>query len=447
MAGNAYRLAFGPDGDLYVPANGPTGPNEVMRFGTENEAIFTVTNSTPSTLSLTVNYGTGGGTAVDGVDYRGTSNGTLTFAPGVTSETIRVPLLHDNAPTSVSFGLTLSNPEAATLSRAQATGSITDSDAAVKFYVVNDATSSLGGTNTAYKYQFSGTAQAPFGLASGDLDPRGVAANAAGTMEWVVDANKNVYVHNTAGTLLGSWSAGGLSSSANLTGIATNGVDIWLVDSSAAKVYKYTGAASRTSGSQSAASSFALVGGHNGDTNPQDIVTDGSSFWVVDGTALKVFKYSLSGSALGSWSIDAANTHPTGITINPANVSDIWIVDNGTDKVYQYIGAASRTSGSQNAGATFALAAGDTNPQGIADPPTGDPVPAGSTATRSMATDPTVADRLGLAVPSSDLRTVPPVSLSALDQALDGFRSGPLMGPVLDEVVPDVFHARRRRTN
>jgi hypothetical protein len=44
-------------------------------------------------------------------------------------------------------------------------------------------------------------------------------------------------------------------------------------------------------------------------------------------------------------------------------------VDNGTDKVYQYVGAASRTSGSQTAAATFALASGDTNPQGIADPP------------------------------------------------------------------------------
>ncbi len=165
-----------------------------------------------------------------------------------------------------------------------------------------------------------------------------MATNAAGTTEWVVDANKNVYVYSTGGALLGSWSAGGLSSSAQLTGIATNGTDIWLVDSYADKVYKYTGAASRLSGSQNAASSFSLASGRNGDTNPQDIVTDGTSFWVVDGTALKVFKYTLSGSLLGSWTIDPANTHPTGITINPTNVSDIWIVDNGTDKVYQYIG-------------------------------------------------------------------------------------------------------------
>jgi hypothetical protein len=135
-----------------------------------------------------------------------------------------------------------------------------------------------------------------------------VASNAAGTTQWVVDANKNVYVYSPGGVLQGSWSAGGLSSSATLTGIATNGTDIWLVDSYTDKVYKYTGGASRLSGSQSAASSFSLVNGKNGNTNPQDIVTDGTSFWVVDGSALKVFKYTLTGSSLGSWKIDPANT-------------------------------------------------------------------------------------------------------------------------------------------
>jgi hypothetical protein len=106
--------------------------------------------------------------------------------------------------------------------------------------------------------------------------------------------------------------------------------DIWLVDSSSDKVYRYAGAASRLSGSQTAASSFTLsVHSRSSNVNPQDIVTDGTSFWLVDGTALKVFKYTLSGSLLGSWAIDPADAHPTGITINPANVSDIWIVDNG----------------------------------------------------------------------------------------------------------------------
>jgi hypothetical protein len=233
------------------------------------------------------------------------------------------------------------------------------------------------------------------GLGSGDTAPRGVATTAAGTTEWVVDANKNVYVYNTGGALLGSWSAGGLSSSATLTGIATNGTDIWLVDSYSDMVYKFTGAASRLSGSQNATSNFSLVSGRKGNnTNPQDIVTDGSSFWVVDGTSLKVFKYTLSGSLLGSWSIDPANTHPTGITLNPNNVSDVWIVDNGTDKAYQYLGAASRTSGSQSAGATFALASGNTNPQGIADPPTAD-IPL------TLATVSSTSNGQGMIAPSS----------------------------------------------
>ncbi len=372
----AVSIAFAPNGDLLVAVKTNSiqqmSPDQIMDFGTENEAVFTVTNTTPSTLPLTVNYATADGTAAAGTNYTATS-GTLTLSPGVTSATIDVPLLDSgNQTTPLTFTLSLSNPQAATLSRSQATATIAPSDQNAKFYVVNGATPSNGGTNTAFKYQASGTEQAPYVLNLNDLSPRGVAANAAGTMEWVVDANKNVYVYSPSGTLLGSWSAGGLSSSANLTGIASNGTDIWLVDSYSDKVYKFTGAASRLSGTQNAASSFSLSGGRNGDPNPQDIVSDGTSFWVVDGTKLKVFKYTLSGSLLGSWSIDPADTHPTGITINPNNVSDIWIVDNGTDKVYQYVGAASRTSGSQNAGATFALAPGNTNPQGIADPPTAD---------------------------------------------------------------------------
>ncbi len=368
-----YLMNFGPNGDLYAFT---TSSNQIHQFGTENETLFTVSLSAPFAEPVSVSYATADGTAIAGTNYTATS-GTLTFAPGVTTQTIRVPILDSGSQTApLTFTVNLSSPQLATLAQSQGTGTITPSDQNAKFYVVNGATPSNGGTNTTFKYQASGTEQAPYGLsvisANPDLGPRGIAANAAGTMEWVVDANKNVYVYSPSGTLLGSWSAGGLSSSAQLTGIATNGTDIWLVDSYSDKVYKFTGAASRLSGSQNAASSFSLAGGHNGDPNPQDIVTDGTSFWVVDGSKLKVFKYTLSGSLLGSWSIDPADTHPTGITINPNNVSDIWIVDNGTDKVYQYIGAASRTSGSQNAGATFALAAGNTNPQGIADPPTAD---------------------------------------------------------------------------
>jgi hypothetical protein len=102
--------------------------------------------------------------------------------------------------------------------------------------------------------------------------------------------------------------------------------------------------------------------------------------WVVnDSSTDKVFKYSLGGTLVGSWTISSANSKPTGLTIDPAKVSDIWIVDSGTDRVYQYTAAAGRTSGSQNAAASFALASGNTNPQGIADPP-----PSGTAIPRAL---------------------------------------------------------------
>jgi hypothetical protein len=358
-------LMFDATGNLLVTSR---GTDQVLRYGATSQFAFTVSLASASAGTTTVNYATADGTALAGRDYTAIS-GTLTFPPGLTSQTILVPTLDDGAadPTRY-FTINLSNPTGGAITTGQGIGTILDD---TKFYVVND-----GGNDQTYQYASSWAALGNNALTSGDTAPRGVATTAAGTTEWVVDANKNVYVYSTGGDLLGSWSAGGLSSSATLTGIATNGTDIWLVDSYTDKVYKYAGAASLLSGSQSAASSFSLAGGHNGDPNPQDIVTDGTSFWVVDGGKLKVFKYTLSGSLLGSWAIDPADAHPTGITINPSNVSDVWIVDSGTLQVYQYVGAAGRTSGSQTVTATFALNPYDTDPQGIADPPpAGTPLP------------------------------------------------------------------------
>ena len=93
--------------------------------------------------------------------------------------------------------------------------------------------------------------------------------------------------------------------------------------------------------------------------------------WVLESSKIdKVFKYTVSGTYVGSWTISTSGaTSPTGITLDPSNVSHLWIVDSGTDRVYQYNNAATLTSGSKSADSSFALAAGNTNPQGIADPP------------------------------------------------------------------------------
>jgi hypothetical protein len=231
-----------------------------------------------------------------------------------------------------------------------------------KFYVVNDASQ-----NRTYEYGPTGTAIENYTLNSGNSAPRGAASTVAGDKTWVVDANRKVYIYSNSGALLGSWTAGSLASNATVEGIATNGTDVWVVDARSDRVYRYTGAASRLSGSQNAASSFAL---NSGNRDPKDIVTDGVHLWVVNNSSTdKVFKYTLSGSLVGSWTINSGGGSPTGITIDPASVSDIWIVDSNTDRVYQFTASASRTSGSQAPSASFALAAGNTNPQGIADPP------------------------------------------------------------------------------
>jgi hypothetical protein len=240
--------------------------------------------------------------------------------------------------------------------------SVTNLDNDTKFYVVDDAS-----TDRTYEYTASGGSVENYPLNGGDSAPRGAAITAAGSKVWVVDKNKNVYVYNTSGGLLGSWAAGSLPGNAAVEGIATNGTDIWIVDSQGAKVYRYTGAATRLLGSQNAASNFSL---NSGNTSPKDIVTDGTNLWVVnDSTTDKVFKYTLSGSLVGSWTISGAGSSPTGITLDPSVVANMWVVDSGTKRVYQFDNAAGRTSGSQSPSTIFALAAGNTNPQGIADPP------------------------------------------------------------------------------
>ena len=236
--------------------------------------------------------------------------------------------------------------------------------APTKFFVIDDAVN-----DRTYQYASSGNLTIDdFRLNTGNTAPRGAVSNATGSTVWVADKNRNVYVYSNSGALQGSWTASSLSSTAVVEGVATNGTDIWIVDNKTDKVFKHTGAASRISGSQSAASSFSL---NNANTNPKGIVTDGTYIWVLnDSSTDKIFKYTVSGSYLGSWTIDTANKSPTGLTIDPTNGSqDIWVVDNGTDKIYQYANSRGRTSGSQVASATYALAVGNINPQGIADPP------------------------------------------------------------------------------
>src|SRR5262249_25896281 len=155
-------------GDLYVTA---TGNNQILRFGTESEAMFTVSLATPAALTVTVSFSTADGTAIAGSDYTSTS-GTLSFAPGVTSKVIRVPILNNTVgEPAEAFKMNLSGPLGAGITDGQGVATITDDDA-TKFFVVNDST---GGDRT-YEYGAPGNALRNNVLDTGNTSPRGAAS-------------------------------------------------------------------------------------------------------------------------------------------------------------------------------------------------------------------------------------------------------------------------------
>jgi len=93
-------------------------------------ATFTVTLSPTSTQTVTVAYATGAGTAGAPSDYL-IATGTLTFAPGASTQTISVTV---NGDTTVeadeTFVVNLSSPTNATISDGQGVGTIVNDDAA-----------------------------------------------------------------------------------------------------------------------------------------------------------------------------------------------------------------------------------------------------------------------------------------------------------------------------
>ena len=93
-------------------------------------ALFDVTLTPASGKSVTVAYATMDGTADAPMDYA-TGSGTLEFAAGDTTKTIRISTINDklDEPDEEMFTVELSSPSEATLGDATGTGTITDNDA------------------------------------------------------------------------------------------------------------------------------------------------------------------------------------------------------------------------------------------------------------------------------------------------------------------------------
>lgn len=185
-----------------------------------SNVVFNVVLQPANSVPVTVNFATGGGTATAGQDYQFTS-GTLTFAPGVTNQTVSVPVLNDALAEadSQSFTLLLTNAVNAELS-GQAQFNYVLDDEPDFFIAISNASPVVEGfaeTNLAFPVFVSRACDVPLTLqyvASGGLSNSGTATIPAGVTnhflavpvvgDLTIQSNRTVIVTIADPSLFGS---------------------------------------------------------------------------------------------------------------------------------------------------------------------------------------------------------------------------------------------------
>ena len=123
-----------------------------------SSATFTVTLSAISGQTVTVSAQTANATAAAGSDYTTTGPTTLTFSPGVLTQTFTVPVLGDTLDEpSETFVVNLTSASNATISDSQGIGTITDDDAAPALSIndVSVAEGNSGSTSLVFTISLS----------------------------------------------------------------------------------------------------------------------------------------------------------------------------------------------------------------------------------------------------------------------------------------------------
>ena len=117
----------------------------------------TVSLSAASAKTVTVDFATADGTAIAINDYVSTS-GTLTFNPGVTSQTVSVTIIQDSIDEpDETFTIGLSNPVNASISVATGTMTITDDEGLVNLSIADETTADETASNLTATVTLSGT--------------------------------------------------------------------------------------------------------------------------------------------------------------------------------------------------------------------------------------------------------------------------------------------------
>ncbi|PPT95983.1 autotransporter outer membrane beta-barrel domain-containing protein [Xanthomonas arboricola pv. arracaciae] len=170
-------------------------------------ATFTVSLSAASGQTVSVNYATANGTATAGSDYVARS-GTLTFAPGVTTQGVAITVNGDTAvEPNETFSVGLSGASNASIARATGTGTIVNDDVVV---TVGPASLPAATAGSAYSQNLSasgGTAPYTFAITAGAL-PAGLTLSAAGVLSGTPTASGSFNFTATATDSGGSPTSG-----------------------------------------------------------------------------------------------------------------------------------------------------------------------------------------------------------------------------------------------
>jgi hypothetical protein len=133
---------------LSSPALSINNVSVAKPFSGSANAVFTVSLSTASAQTVSVNYSLFAGTARLNTDFTNVPDGTLTFAPGVLSQTVTVPIPGNTVRTGPrTFFVNLSGATNATIAARQGVGTIIDPNP-LPTVTVNGVSTSVGSSGS-----------------------------------------------------------------------------------------------------------------------------------------------------------------------------------------------------------------------------------------------------------------------------------------------------------
>jgi hypothetical protein len=171
-------------------------------------AAFTVTLSPASASTVSVNYTTQDGTALNGSDYT-TASGTLQFTPGQTQKTINVTVAGDvNDELDETFTVLLSSPVNAVLLDASATGTIIDDDGLPTLAIADQVITEGNSGSTAMQFTVTLSPASPSVVTVNYASSNGTAAagsdytSTSGTLTFQVGQTSKTITVNVAGDVI-----------------------------------------------------------------------------------------------------------------------------------------------------------------------------------------------------------------------------------------------------